>query len=260
MHAAATRVPLLLALAAGCGAAAFHEYEKRGGLTAAENEDESVPLSLLPVVNHHEPYSLDVLGERRIFYAKHEQDRQLIEEYPHWLTHRTGKTYLEMGALDGVTVSNTKFFYDLGWRGVLVEPQDACRALIARHRPEDIVYANASCAGFASFPLEQVVGECVGGVGGRDYLNERREDSLPNATTVDVSCSPIGHMLRLANVTKLDLWSLDVEGAERTHAVSQPWTSRVLPSVANLVFEFSLDVQSTCCAAWIGRISPCTRS
>ena len=32
-------------------------------------------------------------------------------------------TYIELGALDGVLYSNTKFFEDvLGWKGILIEP------------------------------------------------------------------------------------------------------------------------------------------
>lgn len=190
------------------GAALIHE--------AAPTVATHKPVAHKPVAieRHRKPYTLFSLGENRTFYSLHEQDRQLIETYPHWLTHLEGKTLLEMGALDGITVSNTKFFHDLGWRGVLVEPQDACREQIALHRPEDVVFANASCADFTSFPLEQVPGQCIGGVGGDQFLTTERKTNTPGLKTSQVGCSPIGHMLKVANVTKLDLWSLDVEGAE----------------------------------------------
>ena len=162
---------------------------------------------------HYEPYVLNSLGEDRTFYSSHEQDKQLIEQFPWWLKKDKG-TFLEMGALDGKRVSNTKFFYDsLGWRGVLVEPQSACREMIAQHRPEDTVFANASCADFKTLAFDQVPGECVGGVGGSAFLTDKRKKDI-EAKTVQVGCSPIGHMLKQAGLSKVDLWSLDVEGSE----------------------------------------------
>ena len=185
--------------------------------TTALTENSEAP------ADHYEPYGQLVLGEMRTFYAKHEQDRMLIEQYPHWLTHSTGKTYLEMGALDGQRVSNTKFFYDSGWRGVLVEPQAACREKIAELRPEDTTFSNASCADFMTLTMAQVPGECVGGVGGADFVSEERKADTKGLQDVKVGCSPIGHMLRAAGLTKVDLWSLDVEGAELEVLKGMDW-------------------------------------
>lgn len=171
---------------------------------------------------HYEPYVLNSLGEDRTFYSSHEQDKQLIEQFPWWLKKDKG-TFLEMGALDGKRVSNTKFFYDsLGWRGVLVEPQSECREMIAQHRPEDTVFANASCADFKTLAFDQVPGECVGGVGGSAFLTDKRKKDI-EAKTVQVGCSPIGHMLKQAGLSKVDLWSLDVEGSEHEVLKGMDW-------------------------------------
>lgn len=54
-------------------------------------------------------------------------------------------------------MGKTKFFYDqLGWRGLLIEPQLACHEVIKRSRPDDIILANASCADFGSFHMDIV--------------------------------------------------------------------------------------------------------
>lgn len=149
----------------------------------------------------------------------------LIEHYSGWVGGKPG-TFLEMGALDGQRVSNTKFFYDdLGWRGVLVEPQPACRPLIEASRPDDRLFTNASCADFGSLTLDIVAGECVGGAMGDDHITNNRKASMANKAVqrLKVGCAPIGHMLHVAGVKELDLWSLDVEGSEYDVLLGMDW-------------------------------------
>jgi len=173
---------------------------------------------------HYTPYVRFAFGINRTFYSLHEQDRMLIDQYPGWMSWSGEKTFLEMGALDGQRVSNTKFFYDdLGWRGVLVEPQPACRPLIERVRPNDRVFSNASCADFGTLNLDITPGECLGGVGGDDFLTEARKSTMAGLQRLEVGCSPIGHMLSVAGVKQLDLWSLDVEGAEYDVLLGMDW-------------------------------------
>jgi len=189
---------------------------------AAASEPAAATALVSEPERHYEPYVLNSLGEDRTFYSSHEQDKQLIENFPWWLEKKSG-TYLEMGALDGKRVSNTKFFYDsLGWRGVLVEPQAACREMIKENRPDDRVFANASCADFATLSFDHVPGECVGGVGGSAFLTDDRKQDIASKT-VQVGCSPIGHMLKQAGVSKIDLWSLDVEGSEHEVLKGMDW-------------------------------------
>ena len=50
------------------------------------------------------------------------EDEMLYEKYFKNYTLEGQKYYFEMGALDGVMYSNTKFYEEtLGWTGVLVE-------------------------------------------------------------------------------------------------------------------------------------------
>ena len=162
-------------------------------------------------------------GTAATFYSQFEEDRMLLQRYPEWLDMRNG-TYLEMGALDGYHLSNTHFFYEsLGWRGVLVEPQPSCVSQILLHRPQDVAFANASCADFRMLEFQLPHGDaCAAGSGGSDYVADAvasRERMQP----ITVQCSPIGHMLKQAGVKKLDLWSLDVEGAELETLRGMDW-------------------------------------
>jgi hypothetical protein len=46
-------------------------------------------------------------------------------------------TYIDIGAYDGVTDNVTNHFYEIGWRGVCIEPQTKYHKLGKEARPED---------------------------------------------------------------------------------------------------------------------------
>jgi hypothetical protein len=56
------------------------------------------------------------------YYSQQEEDRIIFEEIYLNAPHMNG-IFIELGAMNGVTYSNTKFFQDeFGWSGVLIEP------------------------------------------------------------------------------------------------------------------------------------------
>jgi len=54
--------------------------------------------------------------------------------------------YLEAGALDGVTLSNT-YFYEkcLNWTGILIEPSPASYARLEKKRPNNLLLNVTGC-------------------------------------------------------------------------------------------------------------------
>ena len=54
------------------------------------------------------------------------------------LGNKATGTYLDIGAFDPADLSNTKRFYDRGWRGCNVEPEPVRFQKFLRERPEDI--------------------------------------------------------------------------------------------------------------------------
>lgn len=61
----------------------------------------------------------------------------------HFLHHVTNGHYVDVGASDPVYYNNTYYFYEQGWRGILVDPlPEACQELRDK-RPEDTVLQNA---------------------------------------------------------------------------------------------------------------------
>jgi len=62
-----------------------------------------------------------------MFYSQGQEDHFLFEKY---LGYRNG-FFIELGAMNGITYSNTKFFEDqLNWTGILIEPTNQFSELI----------------------------------------------------------------------------------------------------------------------------------
>ena len=77
-----------------------------------------------------------------------------------WLTgYKKKGTYIDIGAYHPDKISNTRLFYERGWRGVNVEPSLIGYKLFCEKRPDDI---NLNCA----------IGE-----GTVDYFGDENESS-----------------------------------------------------------------------------------
>jgi hypothetical protein len=53
------------------------------------------------------------------FYSQFNQDRYMFETF--FKENKKG-FFVDIGAHDGITGNNTKFFEEIGWSGVCVEP------------------------------------------------------------------------------------------------------------------------------------------
>ena len=139
-------------------------------------------------------------------------------------------TFVEIGANDGVTASNTLMFEEnLGWRGLLVEghPLTASRLFRSpRLRTGNTIIPEAVCDRPGSVVFG---GEAYSGVAGvidimspnykhawRKVLFQKGRVTATGATNhnYSVPCRPMASMLEMAGLTRVRLFSLDVEGAE----------------------------------------------
>lgn len=73
-------------------------------------------------------------AEARISYAQHGEDIALLQAFA---GQATG-FYVDVGAADPVQHSVTKLFYDMGWRGINIEPIQEHFDKLRRERPRDI--------------------------------------------------------------------------------------------------------------------------
>jgi hypothetical protein len=69
------------------------------------------------------------------YYSQCSEDKFLNDNF--FKNKKTG-TYIELGAVDGIFQSNTKFFEDtLGWTGILIEPEPDKFKELTQNRPNN---------------------------------------------------------------------------------------------------------------------------
>ena len=137
------------------------------------------------------------------------------------------RQYLEMGALDGVAGSNSMLFEKhLNFQGVLVEglPANAARLWANRGRhSRNVIFAEAVCLETGKVQYFGAAGKGTAGLLEEmdpDYLRFFHHRFKENRT---VPCQPLRNMLEIAGITKIDFFSLDVEGAELMVLQTMAW-------------------------------------
>lgn len=125
-------------------------------------------------------------------------------------------SYIELGALDGVTYSNSHIFSKaLGWSGVLIEASPINAAKLIQNRPNDICVNAAVCK--MTGTVHYVEGDAVGGIWEfmADSFRSTWHKGKSIVDTSEVPCMPLSEIVR--NHTEqefFDFLSLDVEGGE----------------------------------------------
>lgn len=156
-----------------------------------------------------------MLSQSYAYQSQAGQD-MVIDTY---FKHKRGGTFIDIGAYDGVTGSNTYFFETIrGWSGVLVEPMPAQRAKAAQNRNSPILeYAVSDQDGEAEFiAVTQGFTQMSGLANTYDakMLERVRADDRHEETTIKVATRPLTAILQEAEIPNPDFISLDVEGGE----------------------------------------------
>mmetsp|Transcript_46704 Transcript_46704/g.105567 ORF Transcript_46704/g.105567 Transcript_46704/m.105567 type:complete len:331 (-) Transcript_46704:256-1248(-) len=148
--------------------------------------------------------------------------KDLVKQFFHGQRHGF---YLEMGALDGITQSHSlKFEEDLGWDGVLLEANwKSCESLFEQPRRKTAIKLCASVcddpSGYLFFertedPFTSASLSAMTEEWRKAYHLERGGQKPAELELTPVPCSPLGRHLRIVGVKQIDIFFLDVEGAE----------------------------------------------
>ena len=120
--------------------------------------------------------------------------------------------FLEMGGLDGITFSNSRLYeYCAGWDGILIEAQPNNVKLLYENRPCAVIIPEGVCfpnADGSPSTIRMSMHE------GTAFDLSTRPESSDNEEGVDVPCRPLSAMLEEVGVTRINFFSLDVEGSE----------------------------------------------
>lgn len=168
-----------------------------------------------------------VISTNRMYFSQCNEDEYLNEHYFH---NKRDGTYIELGALDGVLYSNTKFYQDqLGWKGVLIEPHRYAFSLLQKNRPDNYLFNDlVSCIPDELKYKYFLYGHAaVSGVENTltqfhfdEFYNNPENEHLQQDTMM-IRPKTLTEILNDTPIRHFDLLSLDVEGHE--YEVLKSW-------------------------------------
>ena len=158
-------------------------------------------------------------SDRHSHLAHHDLDRKLAK----YLDYRAG-TFIEVGANDGLNQSNTYWFERFrSWRGILIEAVPEKAGECRRNRPHAYVFCNALVASDRTTSVSVKTANLMAYVAGsfensadeNTHLSHAiREQNLASVTDIEVPARTLSSIIEECGLTKIDLFSLDVEGYE----------------------------------------------
>lgn len=164
---------------------------------------------------------LEIIRKRKYsnFYSQYHQDVICLERYFEDLD--TG-VFVEVGADDGISKSNTYLYELLGWNGICIEPSPERFKLLNKNR-------SCICENYAIAEYEKnvdfmdILGYGKGLSGIIDEYNERHKERIKKELNhplnkgyevVQVKTISLSKLLEKHNLYHINFCSIDVEGAE----------------------------------------------
>ena len=161
-----------------------------------------------------------------MFYSQCGEDKFLYENY---FNKKTNGFYIELGAVDGIFQSNTKFFEDnLNWTGILIEPNENAFDKLKINRPKNYLFNNliSNCDTDLEYKwLDEVV--AVAGVSNTlpksnyDWYDNFATKNNYKINTKIIKPTTLTNIIKSIKIHNIDFLSLDVEGHE--YEVLKSW-------------------------------------
>tara|TARA_Y100001970_G_scaffold293695_1_gene442427 strand:+ start:6217 stop:6858 length:642 start_codon:yes stop_codon:yes gene_type:complete len=158
------------------------------------------------------------------YYSQYQQDEIIFERF---FKSQTKGFFLDIGAMDGIHCSNSKFFEDLGWDGLLIEPNPSQIPILKTNRDWEIiqkaVVSNSELSfetKFQPFPTG-AWGQGLAGIPSKYHPNhierilfEEHQGLIKNIPEwIDVETVTVKELFSLCP-SNIDILSLDIEGNE----------------------------------------------
>jgi FkbM family methyltransferase len=178
--------------------------------------------------------------DREYLKVSKAQDQEDVWLYENWFFGVRNGIILESGALDGDMYSNSNMFEKFAnWTAIHVEADPENFSRLKQNRKNAINVHGALCSEprllhYTSSGLDMVRGfvefmppSFLSYWHGKIANNEVKLDSLPV-----VQCLPVKFLLQELNVHHVDIWILDVEGAEESVLLGTDFTAVQINAVA----------------------------
>jgi FkbM family methyltransferase len=162
-----------------------------------------------------------------MYYSQWGEDEFLNNNYFH---NKTNGAYIELGALNGVLYSNTKFFQDkLIWNGILIEPHPHAFDILKQCRPNNCLFNDLVSNSKEELRYKYFVNNLAAVSGIENTLTKHHFDEYYNneihkhllQDTMTIVPKSLTEIIKNTPFTHFDFLSLDVEGHE--YEVLQSW-------------------------------------
>lgn len=149
------------------------------------------------------------------YYSQFEQDKYIYEKF---FINKNKGYFVDIGAHDGITFSNSKFFEELGWDGVCIEPNPKIFEILSNNRKcKCVKKAVANTIGISQFfqiidgpdMLSGLVNEFTDNA--IDRIHHELKSFSESFDYIDVECDLFENIVQNS---KIDFLSLDTEGNE----------------------------------------------
>jgi FkbM family methyltransferase len=152
-----------------------------------------------------------------MFYSQCGEDEFLYNKY---FKNKKNGVYIELGALDGILYSNTKFFEDtMNWTGVLIEPHPLKFNSLFKNRPNNYLFNNVVSSIDTEVIFRLFIDNYSGVSGVENTLPYEHFDNFFNKinepqTRIKLKPETLTNIIKSTPFSHINLLSLDVEGHE----------------------------------------------
>ena len=164
------------------------------------------------------------LSSKVAYKSQSNEDRAMYELF-YKSPPKCGGTIVEIGALDGLTYSNSYFFeMALGWRSLLVEANPINFAKLQRNRPDALTVHAAMCS------QKNVIFKgrnAVGGIVSEMSENHAKKWIKSSDPVVEVPCRHWHELFSKFEILHIDIFVIDVEGGELSVLSVMDWAVSV---------------------------------
>lgn len=158
-------------------------------------------------------------------YGQYQQDRIVLDSFfkNNDMPEKYVKgVYVDIGAHDGVSISNTKLFDDMGWNGLCIEANPNLYQELCKNRPNavNLNVAVYDRAGTIPFRINEGFTNMLSGIEEayhpihRNRIEEEIRVNGGSYHIQNVPCLTLDEILYKNKLDQVDFLSIDVEGAE----------------------------------------------
>jgi FkbM family methyltransferase len=174
--------------------------------------------------------------KKPIFYSQLGEDVFIFKNFINKIV-KDG-IFIELGALDGEKYSNSKFFEDnLGFTGILIEPtKNFNKLIINRPNCKNYNYAISNIEGENIFIGEDATAGIIDNI--PEFMYNRYHKN--KSSEYKVQGIPISKIINKSNIDYIDIYFIDVEGAELIVLDTTDWS---IPIYLIIIELHNIDIE-----------------